>query len=135
MKSWLSAPKNGAQGCHGLDQGVKSGRLRIKEIRQFVMAITAFRHASSIIPQYRGRSFPGRAKGDDHAHSVDCGVRRYTCNASGRLGAVAALRGKRATSASPRYSVVMAALRAFFATQTVRKEIQPTVRSLTHSPW
>jgi hypothetical protein len=93
------------------------------------MAITAFRHASSMIPQCRGRSFPGRAKGDDHAHSVDCGVRRYACNASGRLGAVAALRGKRATPASPRYSVVMAALRAFFATQTVRKEIQPPPRS------
>ena len=63
MKSWLSAPKNGAQECHGLDQGVKSGRLRIKEIRQFVMAITALRYASSMIPQCRGRGSPGRTNG------------------------------------------------------------------------
>jgi hypothetical protein len=41
---------------------------------------------------------PRPSKGDDYAHSVDCGICRYACNASGRLGPLAALRGKRGSA-------------------------------------
>jgi hypothetical protein len=87
-----------------------------KEIRQSVTAITAFSSRPSMM-LHRG---PRPSKGDDHAHSVDCGVCRYACNASGRLGPLAALRGKRAWPAGPRYSMVK------FQRALSRPEVRPS---------